>query len=82
MCHGNNRKSKNAFINSNLEQKEEFDFYKIEDLDQSKKMLMVEEHIISPDLAESDKSAVIVKKKDKTVSIMINEEDHIRIQTM
>lgn len=36
MCHGNNRKSKNAFINSNLEQKEEFDFYKIEDLDQSK----------------------------------------------
>lgn len=62
MCHGNNRKVKNAFINSNLEQKEEFDFYKIEDLDQSKKMLMVEEHIISPDLAENDKSAVIVKK--------------------
>ncbi|OJT78827.1 ATP--guanido phosphotransferase, partial [Clostridioides difficile] len=55
-------KVKNAFINSNLEQKEEFDFYKIEDLDQSKKMLMVEEHIISPDLAENDKSAVIVKK--------------------
>ena len=64
-------KVKNAFINSNLEQKEEFDFYKIEDLDQSKKMLMVEEHIISPDLAENDKSAVIVKK-DKTISIMIN----------
>ena len=62
-------KVKNAFINSNLEQKEEFDFYKIEDLDQSKKMLMVEEHIISPDLAENDKSAFIVKK-DKTISIM------------
>ncbi|MDB0440447.1 protein arginine kinase [Clostridioides difficile] len=74
-------KVKNAFMNSSLEHKEEFDFYKIEDLDQSKKMLMVEEHIISPDLAENDKSAVIVKK-DKTVSIMINEEDHIRIQTM
>ena len=29
-------KVKNAFINSNLELKDEFDFYKIEDLDQSK----------------------------------------------
>lgn len=41
-------------------------------------MFMVEEYIISLDLVENDKSVVIVKK-DKIISIMINEEDYIRI---
>lgn len=72
---------KDAFFKNEGELDREYDFYKMSDLNQLKKICMVEDHLISPDLASNDNAAVIVKK-DESVSIMINEEDHIRIQTM
>ncbi len=43
---------------------------------------MVERHIISPEFALSRKSRAIIISDDETVSIMIGEEDHIRIQVI
>jgi protein arginine kinase len=43
---------------------------------------MVEQHMISPDLiAHSDSGAVLISR-DKSLSIMIGEEDHLRIQAI
>jgi protein arginine kinase len=55
--------------------------YRMEDLSEEQKNLLVELHLISPDLAVSKQGAVLVSDDD-TVSIMINEEDHLRIQTV
>ncbi len=41
---------------------------------------LMEKHLISPDLIKNKKSGVALISEDKTVSIMINEEDHLRQQ--
>ena len=43
---------------------------------------MVEKHLISPQFASSDKSGILFLSEDGTVSIMIGEEDHIRVQVI
>lgn len=51
----------------------------LEDLD---KRILVEKHLISPNLAgESRKGAVFISE-DESLSIMVNEEDHLRIQCL
>ncbi|MBM7555118.1 protein arginine kinase [Thalassobacillus pellis] len=53
---------------------------KMTDLKPIEKRVLVEKHLISPHLAEhSDYSAALISQNEQ-VSIMINEEDHIRIQ--
>lgn len=46
------------------------------------KQALVEKHLISPELAESQRQSAAIISKDEKVSIMINEEDHLRIQCM
>ena len=43
---------------------------------------MVERHVISPEFAESREERAIVLSGDESVSVMIGEEDHIRIQVI
>lgn len=43
---------------------------------------MVERHIISPEFAVSQESRAIIISSDESISIMIGEEDHIRIQVI
>ena len=45
------------------------------------RLLLVEQHLISPVLANSRVGAVAISE-DASVSIMINEEDHLRIQAI
>lgn len=49
------------------------------DLPERERRLLVERHMVSPDLAAGDRGAALINK-DETVSIMICEEDHLRIQ--
>ena len=44
------------------------------------RQLLVEKHLISPEFAEgrTDRAAII--SKDERVSILVNEEDHLRLQ--
>jgi len=55
--------------------------YLMKDLSDIEKNLLVEMHFISPDLAKDDRGAVIISG-DRRISIMINEEDHLRIQCL
>src|SRR5699024_3134150 len=55
---------------------------RIRDLNPREQLVYVEEHLISPSmLGTKDKSSFLVKDDEKA-TIMINEEDHIRIQTL
>lgn len=51
-------------------------------LNDIQKSSLIENHLISPALAERDDRAAFLLSPDKKVSIMLNEEDHIRIQTL
>ncbi len=52
------------------------------DLPQQEKIALSECHIISPDMVTNKKECGILTNEDCTISIMLNEEDHIRIQAM
>jgi protein arginine kinase len=43
---------------------------------------MVERHLISPEFARNPKGRALLLMNDESVSIMLNEEDHVRIQVM
>lgn len=46
------------------------------------KKVLVEKHLISPALANESKAGAVVLSENESVSIMVNEEDHIRIQCL
>ncbi|WP_404450840.1 protein arginine kinase [Virgibacillus necropolis] len=59
---------------------EDFQFVSIRDLSAIEKRVLVEKHLISPHLAKHADNAASLISKSEQVSVMINEEDHIRIQ--
>lgn len=61
---------------------EQFDLLKISDLKPLEKQVLVEKHLISPLLAEESPYGACLLSEQENVSIMINEEDHIRIQCL
>jgi protein arginine kinase len=55
---------------------------KIDELQPLQKRVLVEKHLISPHLAEDSPYGAVLLTENEEVSIMINEEDHIRIQCL
>lgn len=57
--------------------------YKLEDMDELTKISLVEKHLISQDILKNKlNESGILLSDDESVSIMINEEDHFRIQVI
>ena len=56
-------------------------FIQLSDLDDLMRMSLVEKHIISRDVLRQ-KNAAMLLNADEDSCVMLNEEDHIRIQTM
>ena len=54
----------------------------VEELELLDRQLLVERHLISREHAESHGSRAVAINDRETVSLMINEEDHLRIQVM
>ena len=52
------------------------------DVPQTEIAAMVERHIISPEFAEENADRAIIISADESISIMIGEEDHVRIQVI
>ncbi|MCL6445776.1 MAG: protein arginine kinase, partial [Alicyclobacillus sp.] len=44
--------------------------------------VLVEKHLISRDLAEQARHGAVALRQDEVLSIMVNEEDHLRIQSI
>lgn len=62
----------------------EIKFHRI-DLDtvsDTMKVALLERHLISPDFVREEKGRAVFLSDDNTVSIMVNEEDHIRLQVI
>lgn len=58
-----------------------YGLYRLSELSSLDRQVLVEKHLISPDLTKNEFGAVILSN-DESVSIMINEEDHLRIQCL
>ena len=43
---------------------------------------LLEKHLISLDLSRNTKTGFVAISEDDSISIMVNEEDHIRIQVL
>ncbi len=55
---------------------------KMEDVNEFDRISMVERHLISPDFASGDKGRLLITTENEEISIMVNEEDHLRIQVI
>lgn len=58
------------------------DLLRMDELQPLQKRVLVEKHLISPNLADESSHGAVILTEDEDVSIMINEEDHIRIQCL
>ncbi|MFI5336971.1 MAG: protein arginine kinase [Opitutales bacterium] len=54
----------------------------IEDLSELEKQILVERHLISRELCHLKGGAGLVVSRDQSCAVMINEEDHLRIQVL
>lgn len=59
---------------------ENLEFVSIKDLTPIEKRVLIEKHLISPHLVKFPDHAAALISQNEQVSVMINEEDHIRIQ--
>ncbi|ALS26142.1 protein arginine kinase [Paenibacillus cisolokensis] len=59
-----------------------FDTFVLSDLNELERRILVEKHLISPNLANESRNGALILGHNEAVSIMINEEDHLRIQCL
>ena len=62
--------------------KEGFTLTELKGMDDVGLASMVERHLISPEMAVSESVRGVLMSPDKKISVMINEEDHVRIQAI
>jgi protein arginine kinase len=60
----------------------QFETIILSDLTELEKRVLVEKHLISPNLANDSRCGAVILSNNESVSIMINEEDHLRIQCL
>ncbi|RKY32471.1 MAG: protein arginine kinase [Candidatus Omnitrophota bacterium] len=56
--------------------------FKLADLESVDKQFLIERHLMSLELAQKANSKAIIFDNEEIIAIMINEEDHIRMQVM
>ena len=54
----------------------------VSELADLEKQILVERHLISRELSNSTQGSGVVISKDQSFSVMVNEEDHLRIQVL
>ncbi len=62
--------------------KKEFNFLQLEDITPLERENMMESHLLSPQIIAAPEGRGVAISKDQRSSVMINEEDHLRIQTI
>ncbi len=72
----------NAVKNCNSPLSRELDVLYVKDLTEAQRISLVEQHLASPEFMSDSAGRALILSKDKTMSIMINEEDHIRLQIL
>lgn len=73
-------KVKSAVFSSDTGDMGELSYFEINNLKPMDKQLLVEKHLISPDFAEGEGDRAVIINRNENISIMVNEEDHLRLQ--
>lgn len=77
-----NHKIRDAVTLGNSAISSRFRYTDMEDIPYTKALELVRKHLISLDFAQNPKGRGLLILDDESVSIMLNEEDHIRIQVI
>lgn len=75
-------KIKNSVLTSSELSCNKFNFFNSKDLTKIQKLSLLERHVVSPDFVKNTLPAAVAVSLDESVSIMVNEEDHLRIQVL
>lgn len=75
-------KVKDAIKNSNSSIASDFSFIKLSELSSLQSVSLVEKRLVSPEFISDTDGRGLLLSKDDNLSIMINEEDHIRLQVI
>lgn len=84
-CSAENRLKICAAVRSALERLacERFNYIDMSALSQVERGVLLEDHLISPEFCDADGAGrMLVTDEQNTVSVMVNEEDHLRIQSI
>jgi protein arginine kinase len=68
--------------NEELDTISNFSLLSLAELDELEKRVLVEKHLISPALANESGNGAVILSDNESISIMVNEEDHLRIQCL
>ncbi len=60
----------------------DFALYTLKELNKMDQFSLMEQHLISRDLVQRSDIGAALIREDKQISVMVNEEDHLRIQAM
>lgn len=75
-------KVKEALLSTGSAVAGEFHFVPLDSLSDEAAVSLAERHIVSPEFLSERQGRAVLLSEDETVSIMINEEDHLRLQVM
>lgn len=75
-------KTKDTLFSGNQQMSKVFRFVDFAGLKMIDKAVFMEKHVVSKELLESNRYSGILLSEDEQISIMINEEDHLRIQCL
>lgn len=73
---------RDAILNSNSALAKEFSYIDMTKLSKIQAVSLVERHLVSPEFISEREGRGLLITKDESISIMINEEDHLRVQVM
>ncbi len=74
--------TRNALFSGNQGMAGTFSFIDFSGLDAVEKTVLVEKHVASKELLDTNRICGLLLSNDERISIMINEEDHLRIQCL
>ncbi|NLK20626.1 MAG: protein arginine kinase [Epulopiscium sp.] len=74
--------TKRALLSGNTILSREFEYIPVFGKTPLDKRALMESHVISPELVKKAAPCGVLLRNDETLSIMVNEEDHIRIQSV
>lgn len=75
-------KVKDAVLNNNSVISSRFSCIDVDNINAGEKVSLVERHLVSPEFISEKSEKSLLLLDDESVSIMVNEEDHIRLQVM
>jgi len=76
------KRVKSAICDSSTPYSKSLKYIDMVDIPENEIYAMVERHTISPEFAKSYANGAIILSDDESISIMIGEEDHVRIQVI